>query len=114
MTDTLNDVTADKQGGRQQRLAEQLLAQAKEQGVDLAGPDGLLNQLTKKVLETARSGRRCRSTWATTSTTPSVELWELAQRGSVQDGADRDRASRDRRAPRRRRIVRPADRRSCG
>ena len=37
----------------QQQLAEQLLAQAKEQGVELVGPDGLLNQLTKRVLETA-------------------------------------------------------------
>lgn len=37
----------------QQQLAERLLAQAKEQGVDLVGPDGLLNQLTKNVLETA-------------------------------------------------------------
>ncbi len=37
----------------QQQLAEQLLAQAKEQGVDLVGPDGLLNRLTKNVLETA-------------------------------------------------------------
>jgi putative transposase len=37
----------------QQRLAEQLLAQAREQGVDLIGPNGLLNQLTKNVLETA-------------------------------------------------------------
>jgi transposase-like protein len=37
----------------QQQLAEQLLAQAKEQGVDLVGPNGLLNQLTKNVLETA-------------------------------------------------------------
>jgi transposase-like protein len=53
MTDTLSDVTADKQEVDQQRLAEQLLAQAKERGVDLVGPDGLLNQLTKKVLETA-------------------------------------------------------------
>lgn len=35
----------------QKKLAEQLLAQAKEQGVDLLGPDGLLNQLTKNVLE---------------------------------------------------------------
>jgi len=35
------------------QLAEQLLAQAKEQGVDLVGPNGLLNQLTKNVLETA-------------------------------------------------------------
>jgi transposase-like protein len=54
MTDTLNDVAAvDKQDLDQQQLAEHLLAQAKEQGVDLVGPDGLLNQLTKKVLETA-------------------------------------------------------------
>lgn len=37
----------------EQQLAEQLLRQAKEQGVDLVGPDGLLNGLTKRVLETA-------------------------------------------------------------
>lgn len=37
----------------EQQLAEQLLRQAKEQGVDLLGPDGLLNGLTKRVLETA-------------------------------------------------------------
>ncbi|WP_373686209.1 IS256 family transposase [Nocardia gamkensis] len=35
------------------KLAEQLLKQAKEQGIDLVGPGGLLNQLTKTVLETA-------------------------------------------------------------
>ncbi len=34
-------------------LAEQLMAQAKEQGVELVGPNGLLNQMTKNVLETA-------------------------------------------------------------
>jgi transposase-like protein len=34
-------------------LAEQLLAQAKEQGVELVGPNGLLNQLTATVLEAA-------------------------------------------------------------
>ena len=37
----------------QQRIAEQLLAQAKEQGVSLVGPGGLLGGLTKTVLETA-------------------------------------------------------------
>ena len=37
----------------QQKVAEQLLAQAKEQGVSLAGPGGLLGGLTKTVLETA-------------------------------------------------------------
>jgi putative transposase len=37
----------------QQQLAERLQAQAKEQGDELLSPDGLLNQLTKRVLETA-------------------------------------------------------------
>jgi transposase-like protein len=37
----------------QQVLAEQLVAQARASGVDLAGPEGLLAQLTKRVLETA-------------------------------------------------------------
>jgi putative transposase len=37
----------------QQELAQQLLAQAQEQGIELVGPDGLLNRLTKNVLKTA-------------------------------------------------------------
>jgi hypothetical protein len=37
----------------QKELAERLLAQAKEQGVSLLDLGGLLNQLTKKVIETA-------------------------------------------------------------
>jgi transposase-like protein len=37
----------------QKELAEQLLAQAQEQNIELVGPGGLLNQLTKNVLETA-------------------------------------------------------------
>jgi hypothetical protein len=37
----------------QKGLAERLLAQAKEQGVSLVGPGGLLSRLTKRVLETA-------------------------------------------------------------
>ena len=60
MTDTINDVAAAEQVPvepatpvDQQQLAERLLAQAKEHGVELVGPDGLLNQLTKRVLETA-------------------------------------------------------------
>jgi transposase-like protein len=53
MTDTLEPVAAAKEEVDQEQLAQQLLAQAKEQGVELVGPDGLLNQLTKRVLETA-------------------------------------------------------------
>ncbi len=52
MTDTVDAVTADEVVDQRQ-LAEQLLAQAKAQGVDLVGPGGLLNQITKRVLETA-------------------------------------------------------------
>ena len=37
----------------QRELAEQLLAQAKEQGVSLVGPGGLLAGLTRQVIETA-------------------------------------------------------------
>jgi transposase-like protein len=61
MTDTIDIVTANQdepvkqlpEPVDQQELAEQLLAQAKAQGVELIGPGGLLNQLTKQVLETA-------------------------------------------------------------
>src|ERR1700745_2698238 len=37
----------------EQKLAEELVARPREQGVSLTGPDGLLKQLTKTVLETA-------------------------------------------------------------
>ena len=50
MTETLEPMANDVD---QLELAQQLLAQAKEQGVELMGPNGLLGQLTKNVLETA-------------------------------------------------------------
>lgn len=50
MTETLQPMADEVD---QEQLAEQLLAQAKEQGIELIGPNGLLNQLTKNVLETA-------------------------------------------------------------
>lgn len=50
MSETLDPMATEVD---QRQLAEQLLAQAKEQGVELVGPNGLLNQLTKNVLETA-------------------------------------------------------------
>ena len=37
----------------QKEIAQRLLAQAKDQGVSLTGPGGLLGELTKNVLETA-------------------------------------------------------------
>ena len=60
MTDTIDDVAAKAAGEDpaepvldEQSVAEQLVAQAREKGVELVGPNGLLNQLTKRVLETA-------------------------------------------------------------
>jgi putative transposase len=56
MTATLDDVTGKKDKPELtagQRLAGELVARAREQGVSLTGPDGLLKQLTKTVLETA-------------------------------------------------------------
>ena len=38
-------------------IAEQLVGQARNNGVDLVGPDGLLGQLTKQVLEAGLGSR---------------------------------------------------------
>ncbi|WP_458687104.1 hypothetical protein [Nocardia tengchongensis] len=51
MSETLDAVVKD--GVDTKKLAQQLLAQAKAEGIDLVGPGGLLNQLAKTVLETA-------------------------------------------------------------
>ena len=55
MTATLDAVTTKKQAGAsaEQKLARELVRLAKEQGLSLTGPDGLLKQLTKTVIETA-------------------------------------------------------------
>jgi putative transposase len=56
MTATLGDVPNKKQKPEptaEQRVAEELVRRAREQGLSLTGPDGLLKQLTKTVLETA-------------------------------------------------------------
>ncbi|HEX8769699.1 MAG TPA: IS256 family transposase [Acidimicrobiales bacterium] len=56
MTVTLGDVTARKkrpQPSAEEQAAAELVRLAKEQGLSLTGPDGLLKQLTKTVLETA-------------------------------------------------------------
>jgi hypothetical protein len=57
MTATLDGVTkkkAEEQSAEQQAAVE-LVRLAKEQGLSLTGPDGLLKQLTKTVIETALS-----------------------------------------------------------
>jgi transposase-like protein len=54
MSATLEDVTKRKpEPTAEQLAAEELVRRAREQGLSLTGPDGLLKQLTKAVLETA-------------------------------------------------------------
>ena len=56
MTDTAQvsrERPEDQPGLVDAELADQLLARAEAQGVELLGPDGLLSQVTKAVLERA-------------------------------------------------------------
>ena len=55
MAATLNDVVKKEPADEsaEQRAATELVRLAREQGLSLTGPDGLLKQLTKTVLETA-------------------------------------------------------------
>jgi transposase-like protein len=61
MTDTINDVAAEKAVSQEpavpvvdeQQIAEQLVARAREKGIELVGPDGLLTQLSRRVFEAA-------------------------------------------------------------
>ena len=77
--------------------ARELVRQAREQGLSLTGPDGLLKQLTKTVLETALD-EELTEHLGHDKHSPS-EIGQRAQRDPAQDGADRsDRSCRDRRA----------------
>src|SRR6478609_9691178 len=55
MTATLQDMAAKKKQEQspEELAAAELVRQARERGVSLTGPDGLLKQLTKSVLETS-------------------------------------------------------------
>ena len=105
MSETLDPVAMELD---QRQLAEQLLAQAKQQGVELVGPNGLLNQLTKNVLETALD--------AEMSDHLGYDKHEPAGRGSgnSRNGTRAktvlDRPGRDRGAPGCEQLVRAADR----
>ena len=68
MTDTIDDVAAEAAQEEpavpaldEQGVAEQLVAQAREKGIELVGPNGLLSQLTKRVLETALEAEMSRA-----------------------------------------------------
>lgn len=100
MTDTtelLEDEMIDPVTGEiidQKEPAERLLAQAKEQGVSLVGRGGLLNQLTKNVLETALETELTKSA-SVLRTRRDADRGEPAQRDQGEDGVDRDRPGAD-------------------
>ncbi len=93
-TEMVDETMIDAMTGEiidQKELAERLLAQAKEQGVSLVGPGGLLNQLTRSVLETAleaeltehlgheHGGTPMTSRSPTEALKPSSKPWGVAQ-----------------------------------
>ena len=57
MTATLDDMAKKRpaEQSAEQEVAAELVRQAKEKGLSLTGPDGLLKQLTKSVIEAALS-----------------------------------------------------------
>ena len=72
-----------------------MLAQVKAQGVEPVGPNGLLNQLTKRVPETALEEEMSAHLGYEKHDPLGRDLGN-SQWGSGEDGADRDRAGGDR------------------
>ena len=113
MTTTLDGVAkkkADEQSAEQQAAVE-LVRMAKEQGLSLTGPDGLLKQLTKTVIETSLNEEMTEHL--------GYEKHDPAGAGTgnIRNGTrsktvltERQRPGRDRRAPRSGGDVRAADR----
>jgi hypothetical protein len=90
-------------------LVARLAGQARAQGVSLVGEGGLLQQLTKRVLEAALEGEM---DFASGLWPARARWWERQrpQRSPVQDGADRGRSGGAGRAAGPGRFVHSADR----
>lgn len=101
-------------------VARELVRQAREAGVALTGPGGLLKAMTKRSSKPPLM-KNCPSTSAMTARSSWVWKWQLPQRNTGQDRSHRClRADRDRRpagsgghlrAPDRRQAPTPPDRR---
>lgn len=121
---TLEDVTKKKAEppSAEAAAAAELVRLAKEQGLSLTGPDGLLKQFTKTVLETALNeemfpkdfvqGRPLLTPRPRQEPSPAgPRIDEHSQRNPVEDGVDRSHRPRpDRSPPRSGRDIRAADR----
>ena len=92
MTATLDDVTKKikPEPSAEQLAAEELVRQARVQGLSLTGPDGLLKQLTKTVLETALHQELTEHLGHEKHGQAGPGVRERPQWHPAQDGADRE------------------------
>ena len=77
-----------------EQLADQLLGKAQAEGVELLGPDGLLSQVTKAVLERALAEEMTGHLGYDKHDPAGPGVWQQPQRHHRQDGADRHRRGR--------------------
>lgn len=112
MMTTLNDVTKKKaEQSAEQKAAVELVRLAQEQGLSLTGPDGLLKQLTKTVLETALNEEMTEHLGYEKHDPPETGTGNIRNGTRRQDGIDRHhRPGRDRRAAGSGGDIRTADR----
>ena|ERR1017187_3447613 len=113
MIATLDDVTKKikPEPTAEQRAAEELVRRAREQGLSLTGPEGLLKQLTKTVLETALNQELTEHPGHEKTRPAGAGIRQHPQRHPAQDGADREhRPGAARRAAGPGRELRAADR----
>ena len=99
MTATLDDVTPKKKPAEpsaEQQAAAELVRLAKEQGLSLTGPDGLLKQLTKTVLETALNEELTEHLGYEKHDPAGAGVGQHPQRHPAEDGADRGAPARSR------------------
>ncbi len=96
MTETLETVMKNKpEPSAEQTAAEELVRRAREQGLSLTGPDGLLKQLTKVVIETALEQELTDHLGHEKNTGRQRER-QRPQREQAEEGADREhRPGRD-------------------
>ena len=89
MTETIEPMAAQID---QQRLAEELVEQARAEGVELVGAGGLLTRLTRSVLETALEAEMTEHLGYDKHDPMGPQRRQFPQRHADQDGGDRDRA----------------------
>ena len=110
MTETIEVVTDGEERVDQQALAEQLLAEAKASNVELIGPGRLLNQLTKRVLETALEAEMTQHLGHDKHDPVGRGTGNSRNGVRTKTVLTPDRPGRDRRAPGHRFLVHPGDR----